>query len=208
MIINIQYYPILSNKDSCPYCLNNKNTNICTGYNKCKLRRKLEILSLKLYKYGATIEFFIYSELSNMEGYSTINRYPEILDTIEGISSHIPNNKISKLRLGCDWEKQKKCYIIEFSSTLSNMETYEPIDYVKAYYNYENAFYVNGYSYDDYINKEIPQNVINNLILVKWFINVYLLDVNEELGSLLPNKCVPADDITIIEIHNNRLIYI
>lgn len=42
-----------------------------------------------------------------MEGYSTINRYPEILDTIEGISSHIPNNKISKLRLGCDWEKQK-----------------------------------------------------------------------------------------------------
>ena len=50
--------------------------------------------------------------------------------------------------------------------------------------------------------------MINNLILVKWFINVYLLDVNEELGSLLPNKCVPADDITIIEIHNNRLIYI
>ncbi|HII4402986.1 TPA: hypothetical protein ACY4R5_001718 [Clostridium perfringens] len=51
----------------------------------------------------------------------------------------------------------------------------------------------------DYINRKITQNVFDNIILIRWFINAYF-DGTEELGSLLPNKYIKPEDITIIEV--------
>lgn len=123
-------YPILSYNDSCPYCLEKRKEIICDNYNKCKLKERLEGLALKLYNYGATVEFFINSKLSRMKNYSTIDRYPEILYTISSIYSCIQNSKLTELSLGIDWANERsKCYIIQFLATLSDMETYAPMDY-------------------------------------------------------------------------------
>lgn len=195
-------YPIISYKDNCPYCLSGKRDDICTGYLKCTLKSKLERLSSKLYQYGATVEYFMNSSLSNMQMYSTIDKYPEILLTISDICSCIPDSKMSEVSLGNEWfNETKKCYIIEFLAVLSDMETYVPIDYEDAYYTYETTFAVNGYDYYDYIDGKIPQNVLDNIMLIKWFIRIYFFDM-KQLGSLLPNKYIEANDIVIIEVNN------
>ncbi|MDM0969961.1 hypothetical protein QTI89_12015 [Clostridium perfringens] len=202
IIFRGEEYPILEYRESCPRCFkDNKNIKICNKYSRCELKKNLELLASKLYNYGATLEFFIMSNLSVMQKYSTICRYPEILETINGICRHLPNSKFSPSMLGIEWANEKnKCYVIEFPAILSNMETYAPMDYESTYYKYSESFDINGYTYIDYMEKNIPQNVLDNIILIQWFIQAYF-GCNEKYGSLLPNKYIKSDDIIIKEVN-------
>lgn len=198
--INNNEYPILSYSDTCPFCISRENDEICTGYYRCELKENIEHLALKLYKYGATIEFFINGTLEEMMKYSTIDKYPEILFTIEEICSLIPDEHIKNIHLGNQWIKnENKCYIVEFSTSLSDMETYAPIDYNNSYTIYSDALFINGYDFDDYMDRKIPQNVFDNIALIQWFIDICFFD-REKYGSLLPDKCVDKQDIKITKV--------
>lgn len=205
--INDEVYPILVYGDVCEECFIKNNTK-CSKNSKCDLRKKLECLGSKLYKYGATIECFIYADIEQMERYSTIDRYPEILYTLDDICFKIPNDNSTVYNLCRDWmEEQKKCYVIEYESNLSDMETYAPSNYDDGFGEYDKCIINSGYSYNDYLEGEVKQQVFDNMIFIKWFISIYFYD-SEELGSLLPNKCVPSEKIRIMEIKDRKLKYI
>ncbi|WP_291650944.1 hypothetical protein [Clostridium sp.] len=205
--VDNKIYPILAYGDSCDECFMNRSVK-CTGYSKCDLRKKIEHLALKLYKYGATVECFINATLEGMERYSTINRCPEILDTLDNIYSKIYDYSSTGYMLCNDWLKEnRRCYIIEYTSKLSDMETFAPIDYIGSFRSYSKCILNSGYDYDDYIEKKIPQRVFDNMIFIQWFISIYFYD-SEKLGSLLPNKYVRADKIKVMEVKNGELEYI
>lgn len=73
-------YPITSVGEECNYCFEER-TKPCDSYSKCKPRKSMDILGLKLYKYGATVEFFMHATLEQISRYSSIRRCPEILQT-------------------------------------------------------------------------------------------------------------------------------
>lgn len=199
MFINQQSYPITSYGEPCEFCFKGRKTP-CNAYFKCDPRKNMEHLGLKLYKYGATVEFFIHATIDEMERYSSIRRCPEILQTLDKIVSGINGFSTSAYRMSYDWMKEKtECYILEFSVQLSNMETYAPIDYDRAWYEISDCLEQSSYNYDDYYERLIPQNVLDNMVFLKWFIGIYFYD-SEELGSLLPDRCVEPDEIRIIEI--------
>lgn len=200
-------YPILAYGEECGECFMNKNVK-CTKYSKCGLREKLEHLALKLYKYGATVECFINCTLEGMERYSCITRCPEILDTLDNIYSKALNRYTTGYMLCSDWAKDNRsCYVIEYVSKLSDMETYAPNDYIASFRTYSKCIVNSGYDYDDYLEKNIPQRVFDNMIFIQWFISIYFYD-SEILGSLLPNKCVSADEMKIMEVIDGKLEYI
>lgn len=64
-----------------------------------------------------------------------------------------------------DWMKIKtKCYIVEFPSQLSNMETYAPIDFDGAWNEISDCLEQSGYNHSDYYTRQIPQNVLDNIL--------------------------------------------
>lgn len=197
IIINEIKYPIVSYKDPCDYCFQGKNEP-CNSFIKCPARKAMEILGLKLYHYGATVEFFVHSSYEQMKRYSCISQCPEILQTIDKIVSSVNGYGTSSYKMCYDWMRQsKKCYIIEFTEKLSNMETHAPMDYKSAWEDVGLCLQYNGYGYSDYIDKKIPQNVLDNMGFIRWFISIYFFN-SEILGSLLPNLCVDPQDITKI----------
>jgi hypothetical protein len=200
MYINQQLYPITSYGEPCEFCFKGRKTP-CDAYFKCDPRKDMEHLGRKLYKYGATVEFFTHATIDQMEKYSSIRRCPEILQTLDKIVSNINGFSTSAYKISYDWMKAKpECYILEFSVQLSNMETYAPIDYDRAWYEISDCLKQSDYNLDDYYDRLIPQNVLDNMVFLKWFISVYFYD-SEELGSLLPNMCVEPGEIRrIIEV--------
>lgn len=204
--INNKVYPILAYGDVCDECFMKRSIK-CSEYSKCDLKKEIEDLARKLYKYGATVECFIHATIEEMKRYSIIDRCPEILYTLDDICSKVHNDYSTVYTLCSDWAKEKReCYVMEYASKLSNMETYAPIDYDAGFTEYSKCIVNSGYGYDDYLKKTVPQRVLDNIIFVKWFISIYFYD-SQEMGSLLPNKCVPADEIRIMEIKNGKLIY-
>lgn len=125
---------------------------------------------------------------STQERYSSIRRYLEILQTLDKIVAGINGFSTSAYKMSYDWMKEKtECYVLEFPAQLSNMETYAPIDYDRVWYEVCDRLEQSGYNYDDYYERLIPQNVLDNMFFVKWFIDIYFYD-SEELGSLLPDR--------------------
>lgn len=201
LFINQQEYPIKSYGEPCDFCFKGRKTP-CNEYFKCDPRKDMEHLGLKLYRYGATVEFFIHATIEEMERYSWIRNCPEILQTLDKIVSSINGFSTSAYTMSFAWMKEKtECYILEFPAQLSNMETYAPIDFDRAWYEISDCLEQSGYNYDDYYERLIPQNVLDNMVFLKWFIGIYFYD-SEELGSLLPGWCVESDKIRIVEIED------
>jgi len=199
MFINQQVYPITSYGEPCEFCFKGRETP-CNEYFKCDPRKDMEHLGLKLYRYGATVEFFIHGTIEEVERYSSIRRCPEILQTLDKIVSGINGFSTPAYKMSYDWMKLKpQCYILEFPVQLSNMETYAPINFDRAWYEISDCMEQSGYNYDDYYERQIPQNVLDNMVFLKWFISVYFYD-SEELGSLLPDRSVRPEEIRILEI--------
>jgi len=198
--INDIKYPITLHGEPCQKCIK-KLTKRCQSFEKCNLRRALDTLGLKLYEYGATLEFFIHATIEQMKRYSSISSCPEILQTLDKIVAAI-RNAPNHYDLSYEWARNHpKCYMIEFPAKLSDMETYAPIDYQSAYEEYGTCIVKSGYTYDDYIYErdKIPQNVFDNMVFLRWFISIYAFD-SEQLGSLLPGISAPTDKLKFIPI--------
>lgn len=195
--INSSEYPITSQDEVCLKCMKNKET-ICNEYMRCELRKSLDKLGLKLYKYGGTLEFFIHASYEQMSLYSNIRLCPEILQTIDRIVE-IATGQNAISELSYKWIKsRKKCYVLEFPAKLSDME-FVAIDYNARFASIASCILKSGYDYCDYMEKKIPFRVFENIGLIQWFLSVYFYD-SELLGSLLPNKTVSPDLIKIIEV--------
>lgn len=186
------------------------NDSVCKWVFGCDAFEKLSILENKLYTLGATLEFFIAGTIKEMLEYSTVSRCPEILNTIDQLISAI-NNKYSdcQYQLCCAWaNKHTNCYIIEFESTLSNLETYNPISYLEAYSQIESCFTWSNVTYNDYYNRNVPQRVYDNIFLIKTIISVYVYNSTEQYGSLLPGLSISPNKIKIYRVDKDKLIAI
>ena len=127
--VNDIEYPIMRNNEICNYCYMGRE-DICLGYTKCELFEEISSLAVKLYVYDATVEFFINASVSQMKSYSTIHKYPEILETLENICSSIKNSCKARRHLGWDWiDNKNDCIVLEFPTVLNDMETFAPIGY-------------------------------------------------------------------------------
>ena len=194
------------NKDMYHKCFMGRDS-ICSWTFGCEAFEKMSILENKLYRLGATLEFFIAGTIEEMLEYSTVSRYPEILDTIDQLINAI-YNKYSHCQypLCCDWiNKQVNCYIVEFQSNLSNLETYNPINYLEAYSKIKRCFSWSGITYNDYYNRRVPQRVYDNKFLIESIISVYVYNANEQYGSLLPGLCIEPNKIKIYRVDKNEL---
>lgn len=198
-------YPILSSEEVCPECYNGRE-RICTGYSRCESFQKLTHLASKLYYYDATVECFIHATLEEMKRYSTIDRCPEILNTLDDVRSAIKGQFSTTYNLCYDWmAKKKNCYVLEYASRWSEMETFAPINYRDAYREYESLLNSCGFDFTDYMEEIIPKRVYDNITFLRRFVSVYFYNA-EEYGSLLAGNSVPPEALKIFEVIENDLV--
>lgn len=204
--ISEKKYPILSSSEICEQCIKGEKDTVCTGYHRCELREKLGFLAVKLYQYEATIEFFINATVEEMERYSTLNRYPEILETLAQVLSKVDERRRLCYEMCYAWKNLNKVVIIvEFTSKVSEMETFAPYDYDEAYRECGECLENNGFSYMDYIGQKIPWKVFDNMCFVKWFLSIYFYN-DEKYGSLLSGGMVLGDRIKIYKVIDGQLV--
>lgn len=198
-------YPILQKKETCDNCYMGGN-EICSGYSRCELFEKISVLAVKLYVYDATVEFFINASISQMKAYSSIDKYPEILETLENIRLKTKTIPKTKHHLGWDWTDDKNdCFILEFPTILTDMETFAPMCFEEGYKEVRDCLDFSGYSYSDYNNLSVSQNFFDNYYFINKFISIYFQN-SEEYGSLLPDMSVSPDGIRYYKIVDNNLI--
>ena len=169
---------------------------------------KLGVLNTKLYELGATLEFFVAGTLEEMLSYSTVSHCPEILDTIDQLIGKIEKPYGSCTYPLCvEWISQHpNCYVIEFECLLSNMETFDPINYLDAYDDVKDCFVWSNISYNDYYNCKVPQRVFDNRYLISRIIDVYVYGGGEQYGSLQPGLSIDPDALKIYRVKGETLI--
>ena len=202
-IINIEdtQYPLNISMGSCEVCLKG-NDKICSKYFGCEFKKKLYHLALKLYKYKGTTEFFISGTLKDMKRYSTIDRYPEILETLAQLIGEQKSKSYPDYSICHEWIKEHPlCIVIEFVVKLSEIETFNPISSNDWFNAYESCLDFCDYSYDDFINNNIPKKIFDNLYIIRLFNSFYFWGNSENYGSLLEDQIVsPENIVSIIEV--------
>ena len=190
-------------------CFKGRDT-VCSQYFGCDALQKLYILDAKLYDLGATLEFFVAGTMEEMLEYSTVSRCPEILDTIDQLISSIQNPYSRCMYpLCCKWiAEHSKCYVIEFMSVLSNMETFNPVNYLNAYNEIKECFNWSNVTYNDYYECRVPQRVFDNKYLIDRIIDVYVYGNHEQYGSLQPGMFIQPEIIKIYGVENEELVII
>ena len=207
--INGKSIPIENRKSSDHVCFRGKKT-VCSWSFGCEAFEKLTILANKLYNLGATLEFFVAGTLDEMLRYSTVKHCPEILDTLDQLVSaiHSPYEQCT-YPLCCGWATEdKNCYVVEFPNTLSNMETYNPINYLEAFREIKGCFTWSDITYDDYYEHRIPQRLYDNRFLIDTIISVYSYYSGEQYGSLQPGFSVAPELLKIYRVDDGQLIAI
>ena len=206
-VYNGHSIPIEGKKDTGHICFMGHD-NVCRWSFGCDAFQKLSILDAKLYKLGATLEFFVAGSLEEMLEYSTVGRCPEILDTIDQLISTMKNPyALCTYSLCYDWISQHStCYIVEFETLLPNMDTFNPINYMDAYNEIKGCFTWSKIAYNDYCEHRVPQRVFDNRFLINRLIDVYIYGSSEQYGSLLPGLSIAPDALKIYKVENNRLV--
>lgn len=203
--INGKSYPILHSKEICSECYEGRERT-CTGYSRCDSFKNLTHLASKLYYYEATVECFIYSTLERMKSYSTVARCPEILNTLDDVRSAVNGQFSTTYNLCYDWmAKKKNCYVLEYASPWSEMETFAPINYREAYREYESLLYLCGFDFSDYMEHAIPKRIYDNIAFLRRFVSIYFYD-SEEYGSLLAGKSVQPEALKVFRVEGNDLV--
>lgn len=199
--------PIEGEKHSDHICFMGRDS-ICSWYSGCETFQKLGVLHSKLYSLGATLEFFVGGTIDEMLNYSTVSHCPEILDTIDQIISSIKNPYGRCMFPLChEWASlYRNCYIIEFESVLSDMDTYNPISYLEAYSQIKGCFTYSSVTYNDYYERRIPQRVFDNKYLIERIIDIYVYGYGEQYGSLQPGLSIKPDAIKIYSVQNDQLV--
>lgn len=174
----------------------------------CEALQKLAVLDSKLYDLGATLEFFVAGTLEEMLAYSTVSRCPEILDTIDQLIASIRNPYARcAYPLCCDWmSKHSTCYVMEFLCTLSDLETYNPINYLDAFQQIKGCFTWSNVTYDDYYERRVPQRVFDNRYLINRIIDVYVYGYGEQYGSLQPGLSIAPETLKKYKVDGHQLV--
>lgn len=181
---------------------------MCSWSSGCEAFQKLTILADKLYDLGATLEFFIAGTLDEMLSYSTVSHCPEILNTVDQLISAIdhPYGQC-EYPLCFGWTSDhRNCYIVEFVNALSDMETYNPINYLGAFREIKDCFVWSDITYNDYFERRIPQRVYDNRFLIEKIISVYVYHSDGQYGSLQPGLSVAPEILQVYRVENNQLI--
>lgn len=207
IIYNGQAYPIDSDKNENHKCFRG-NERICSWYLGCEPFQKITSLYHKLYRMDATLEFFLAGTLEEMLDYSTVSRCPEILNTIDQIIHSLSGGFSQCEYLLCrSWIRSHgKCYIAEFESAITNMETYNPIDYDGAYREIKECFKWSDISYYDYYERRISKRVYDNLFLIDRIIAVYAYHSTEQCGSLNAGISIDNKNLKIYQVQNDSLL--
>ena len=143
-----------------------------------------------------------------MKKYSNIAVCPEILSTLDEICSEVRGQYSVTYNLCYDWmKKMKTCYVLEYSSPLSKMESFAPVNYRDAYRNYESMLQMSGFDYSDYMEKIVPKRIFDNITFLRLFISIYFYD-SEEYGSLLPKMTVQPRTVKVFRVEEDKLIKI
>jgi len=200
-------YPIESDKNENHKCFRG-NERICSWYSGCEAFQKISSLYYKLYRMEATLEFFLSGTLNEMLDYSTVSKCPEILNTIDRIIHSLDGGFCQcGYPLSRSWMRShKKCYIIEFESAATNMETYNPIDYHGAYREIKECFKWSDISYYDYCERRISKRVYDNLFLINHIIDAYVYYSTEQYGSLNAGISIENRNLKIYQVQNESLI--
>ena len=200
-------YPIDSNKNENHKCFRG-NERICSWYSGCESFQKISSLYHKLYRMDATLEFFLAGTLDEMLDYSIVSKCPEILDTIDQII-HSLNGGLGQCGypLCHSWIRSHgKCYIVEFESAITKMETYNPTNYDRAYEELEENFKWSNISYYDYYERRISKQVYDNLFFINKIIDVYGYYSTEQFGSLNAGVSIDNTKMKIYQVHNETLL--
>lgn len=204
---NGRVIPIEGRKSSDHICFMGREKT-CSWVFGCEAFEKLGCLDAKLYDLGATLEFFVAGTIEEMMGYSTVSRCPEILDTIDQFLFELKNSYgqcMYPLCLG--WtERYPNCYIIEFKCLLSDMDTFNPIDYLEAYNEIKGCFKWSNITYDDYYEHRVTQKIFDNRYLINRVVDVYIYGSQEQYGSLQPGLSIPPGDLKIYQVVNDDLV--
>lgn len=109
-------YPIFKSEEAKELCTLQCSEEDCYG---CKYKERTNRLWLKLYKYRCEIEAFSRGDNEKIEGYSCVNRNPEILWNLDEIIKYLGQDT----RLERNWhqENNNKFYVIDFEVSLSNL---------------------------------------------------------------------------------------
>lgn len=207
ILYNGQAYPIDFDKNENHKCFRG-NDRMCSWYLGYECFQKISSLYHKLYRMGGTLEFFLAGTLEEMLDYSTISKCPEILNTIDQITLSL-NGGFGQCEypLCRSWMRShENCYIVEFESAMTNMETYNPIDYEGAYGEIKECFNWSGISYYDYCARRVSKRVYDNLFLINQIIDVYEYHSLQQCGSLNAGISIDSRNLKIYQVKNKSLV--
>ena len=190
-------YTLDFDSGKCRLCLKGNNET-CGAFSNCKFKQKLQVLKVKLYVYSATTEFFISGTLDEMKQYSTVARYPEILHTLDELLYAI--NYEQPTSMATVWEKDHPiCVAIKFIVNISDMETFNPMDWDAWFREYGECILSCGFTSDDFYMGQIPKTVFDNFYIVNKFVSFYSFGNSEDYGSLLPALYIHPSQIIAID---------
>lgn len=186
-------YTLNFDSGKCRLCLKGNNKT-CGAFSTCEFKQKLQVLKVKLYDYSATTEFFISGTLDEMKQYSTVARYPEILYTLDELLYALNNKR--RTSMATAWEKEHPiCIAIKFIVNISDMETFNPMDWDSWFREYGECILNSGFTSDDFYMGQIPKKIFDNLHIVNKFISFYSFGNSEDYGSLLPDLYINPSQI-------------
>lgn len=190
-------YTLDFDSGKCRLCLKG-NSKTCGTFSACRLKKKLQVLKVKLYEYSATAEFFISGTLDEMKRYSTVSKCPEILYTLDELLCTINNER--RTSMATTWEKDHPiCIAIKFIANIEDMETFNPMDWDAWFREYGECILSSGFTSDDFYMGQIPKKVFENFYIVNKFVSFYSFGSSEDYGSLLPDLYIPPSQILAID---------
>jgi len=195
--INGNIYTLDFDSDKCFVCLKS-NSEPCGNFLACKFKKKLHVLKVKLYDYSATTEFFISGTLEEMKRYSTVSRYPEILNTLDELLSALNNSR--RTSMATQWQKDHSiCIAIKFFANVADMETFNPCSQEAWFNDYGECILRSGFDSDDFYMGQIPKKVFDNFFIINKFVSFYSFGGSEDYGALIPDLCITPSQIIAIE---------
>lgn len=159
----------------------------------CDYRESISTFRTKLYVHKSEIEVHLSGTKEEIQNYSEVKYYPEIIVTLEQmIYSLFKENP----HLKEDWKKNQlgKYYCLDFDASIMDFEGIATRPYFE---DYEDFFEFNEKPmYDLY---DASPNFYGNIYIIKQAMKILLGEKPNIYGQLLPHVNVPFDSIDIEE---------
>lgn len=165
----------------------------------CEYQNAINNLAAKVYYDNGEIEMFLTASKDKMLSYSTVNRYPEIFETIDIFFTEFLGKN---LNLGNEWNKIK-----QHSCIITVQVKYDEMSYRNNFISCENKDNAcdNLLMYKRFCNKnyesieQIPQCFWDNIWIINTCLDVLSSDNNipEICAGIKHSVCIPFDRLKI-----------